>query len=382
MTGQLLFFGFALRCLVAVWNGYFGPSFGAEADAGHYHHVAAGYAVGDTAVTEGRANFFYSFALGKFYAIAGASLFIGSLLSCVVWLVSGWLMIATMRALGVAVARQRLAAFFYSVLPSSVLWTSVTIEEPYQLLFVNLALYAAVHILLRRSSWHWLLLIAAVALGGVLHLSVLAVGVFLSMGAAFGRLRRPDGRMPAHAWILLVVVLAVASVGARTVLTNLYQYRLDGSLAAAIEDYQRRGFATASRSVYREELTIDGTSGLIAFVPVALLQYWFEPLIWNVSQPIDAAFALENLLRGLLIWMALMALIGRVRDRPILATVFLGYVVIETLWSIGTFNWGTAARHHIPAYGLLLVSGLWPVYARPLPVTDGSDLPDHAPARS
>jgi hypothetical protein len=35
--------------------------------------------------------------------------------------------------------------------------------------------------------------------------------------------------------------------------------------------------------------------------------------------------------------------------------VFLSYLVIETIWSLGTVNWGTAIRHHLPSIGLLVV---------------------------
>jgi len=30
---------------------------------------------------------------------------------------------------------------------------------------------------------------------------------------------------------------------------------------------------------------------------------------------------------------------------------------MEGIWSLGTVNWGTSIRHHLPALGLLLVVG-------------------------
>lgn len=29
---------------------------------------------------------------------------------------------------------------------------------------------------------------------------------------------------------------------------------------------------------------------------------------------------------------------------------------LEMIWSIGTINWGTAIRHHLPVWGLLLLA--------------------------
>jgi hypothetical protein len=37
---------------------------------------------------------------------------------------------------------------------------------------------------------------------------------------------------------------------------------------------------------------------------------------------------------------------------------FVLYLVVEGVWSIGTANWGTAARHHVPSIGLLVVAAL------------------------
>ncbi|MEQ1711209.1 MAG: hypothetical protein ABL908_07400, partial [Hyphomicrobium sp.] len=34
------------------------------------------------------------------------------------------------------------------------------------------------------------------------------------------------------------------------------------------------------------------------------------------------------------------------------------FLVCETIWAVGTVNWGTALRHHLPALGCLLVAGL------------------------
>jgi hypothetical protein len=32
----------------------------------------------------------------------------------------------------------------------------------------------------------------------------------------------------------------------------------------------------------------------------------------------------------------------------------MSYFAQELIWSIGTVNWGTSVRHHMPSFGLLL----------------------------
>jgi hypothetical protein len=36
--------------------------------------------------------------------------------------------------------------------------------------------------------------------------------------------------------------------------------------------------------------------------------------------------------------------------------VFINYFILELIWSMGTVNWGTALRHHIPSFGLLVIA--------------------------
>ena len=36
--------------------------------------------------------------------------------------------------------------------------------------------------------------------------------------------------------------------------------------------------------------------------------------------------------------------------------ILIAYFALETIWSLGTVNWGTASRHHIPATGILLAA--------------------------
>jgi hypothetical protein len=62
-------------------------------------------------------------------------------------------------------------------------------------------------------------------------------------------------------------------------------------------------------------------------------------------------------LRGWLILKAWKALrIAPVPQRRILLFISFSYLAMETIWSLGTINWGSAVRHHIPALGLLLLA--------------------------
>lgn len=356
-----------LRVGVACWNGLDGPSLGATADAQNFHRFAV-------AVSEGRAapgfdltGFSYAYALGYVYAITGPSLLIGSLLSCLAWLASALLLRASLARLQVAEPVQFAAMSIYALLPSSVLWTAVTLREPYQLLSVNLTLYAVLRLLERGSIWHWSVLLAGVFLGSRLHATFVVAGALL-IGMLL--LREITG-LVATRWARLVAVAAILVVvvfGGSYAFRSLYsKYSFRGGPAAAMERHLRMGMVQPSRTLYVSDPTVANSVDLVLSVPVALWRYLFEPMPWKMSRWFDLGFLVENLLRLALIVAAVTAIV-RSRDHLPWNWIMLlaWYLAMETVWAVGTFNWGTAARHHIPSIGLLLTMAAR-AWIRPVP---------------
>lgn len=352
---RLLFFGFVLRLFVAIWNGFFGPSFGADLDALSFHLEAVEYAHNPT-LDEFRLGWIYTNFLGLFYYVTTGSLFLGSLLSCIAWLVSALILASCLRILSVERSVQAKIMLVYALLPSSIFITSVTLREPYQLLFVNLAIYAVLKIYLHRAFKHWFTLIIAIIGAGSLHGGLLAFGILLFAGTLLlVSMRGEKGISWAKLGLMGAVTIVVLWYS--FLLFSNIAYNLDGGLGSAIEVYQQGALGADARTNYNLEVAISGLDDLLFFVPVALFQYLFEPLPWHVSAASDIVLVSENILRGWLIWKAWKAVrIAPAQQRRVLLFVFISYLVIETIWSIGTINWGTAARHHLPAWGLLLLA--------------------------
>ena len=350
-----IWIGFLLRLLVAIWNGFWGPSFGADLDAFSFHLEAVQYAHNPT-LDEFRIGWIYTNILGLFYYVTTDSLFLGSLLSCIAWLVSALILANCLRILSVERSVQTKVMLVYALLPSSVMFTAITIREPYQMLFVNLAIYAVLKIYLHKANRHWLTLILAIAGAGSLHGGLLAFGILLFAGTLLlVSMRGKKG----ISWAKLGLTGAVAAVVlwyGFSLFGNI-SYNLDEGLGSAVEVYQQGALGTDARTNYKSEVAISGLGGLLLFIPVALFQYLFEPFPWHVSAASDFVLVLENILRGWLIWKAWNALrVASVLQRRALLFIFFSYLAMETIWSVGTINWGTSVRHHLPAWGLLLLA--------------------------
>jgi hypothetical protein len=84
----------------------------------------------------------------------------------------------------------------------------------------------------------------------------------------------------------------------------------------------------------------------------------FAPFPWQVENVKDIWALLESILRFLLLFFAISSWrrsSGEVRScYSFLLITVLG---MELVWALGTANWGTAIRHHVPGYGVIVLLG-------------------------
>jgi hypothetical protein len=365
-----LWLGFFLRLGNAFSNGFYGPSYGASDDSLGFHLNAVQYSqnlVFDVFVLGN----IYSYILGIFYFITTDHLFLGSALSALGWLASAFILLRIMRILSFKMSSQWRVMLIYALIPSSLMYTSVTLREPFQLLFINLALYAALKIYFHRSIAHWLVLFLAAVGMGALHGALLASAIFIIAGTLFLLTTRNRKGVSFTKFVLVSPILILCLFYGFLLFMNLSSYgdRLEDGLGFAIQKYQEGTMAAEQRASYRTDIEINGLGELILSLPSFLFQYLFEPMPWKLSSIVDVVVLLENMLRFWLIWNALKYLVGSYLNQPMFVArnylgnkrfiffIFLSYLVMEILWSLGTSNWGTASRHHVPSLGLLLVVG-------------------------
>ena len=366
-----LWLGFFLRLVIAFFNGFVGPTYGSSDDALGFHLNAVGYS--QNLVFDGFVlTYIYSYILGIFYFITTDSLFLGSALSALGWLASAFILLRIMRILSFKMSNQWRVMLIYALIPTSLMYTSVTLREPFQLLFINLAFYAALKIYFHRSNAHWLVLFLAVVGMGAMHGALLAFGIFIIVGTLFLLTSRNRKGVSFTKVVLVTPVVILCLFYGFELFTSLTSYgdRLDDGLSVAVQVYQEGTLSDGydSRANYRTEVAINGLGGFILSLPSFLFQYLFEPMPWNISSIVDVVVLLENMLRFWLIWNVLKYLVGSYSNKPMFVAhnyfgyercilfIFLSYLLIESLWSLGTSNWGTASRHHVPSLGLLLVA--------------------------
>lgn len=348
-----MWLGLLLHIAVAIWNSFFGPSFGADIDAAGFHAGAVAYSKGLNFVlypTE-----FYTYSLGMIYRWVSDSIFLGSLLSCAAWLASAVVLLKMMRLLSLTAYSQFQAMLIYAILPSAILITSVTLREAYQLLALNLAVYSVLKIYIYQSRVQWALLLLAVVLLGLLHYGLLVVGMLITCIAGVLSFFKGHDRGTHIKLTFFLVLSAIVVYIALFLLLSIVLVDFNG-LVAALQSRQD-SWQQISRAYYSIGVRISSDFDILLFIPVALFHYFFQPMPWHITTIADLGLFLENMLRAFLLWKVLLNLyqLPSQRRGPVLL-VFVCYLITETLWAVGTINWGTAARHHVPSFGLLVLA--------------------------
>ena len=374
--------GLFFRVCISLWNAFWGPSIGANADATSFHKAASNLYLYpgpmselSEIATKARSHLFhhpdfqhgahlldhfYSQLLAWVYFISTESLFIGSLFSVFAWAGSAVVLIEILNLLEVEKRDQFIAMGIYSLLPSSMLFTGVTLREPFQLLLVNLAMLSALKIYLHKSIKFGLFLVLLIFIMEKFHFVLYVLGAFMVFALTILLiLEKWRGYyFFRNTLISIFFILTTLLILERNELLNLVPSTFYGEkeLSAGVRLLLSNLILFETRTQYINNVEINGIFDLMLFMPKYLLQYLFEPMPWSVRTLFDFTVLLENLLRAALILKVLANLFSASSNQKLLLFVILSYLGIELTWSIGTANWGTAIRHHVPGMGLLIAS--------------------------
>jgi len=354
---KYILIGFFLRLLVAVWNGFFGPSIGADGDALLFHEIAV--EVSRLGIFDAKYNigWLYSIFLGSIYSVTLNSIFLGSVLSCLAWLGSAIALNKSIQLLGINKKYRDRALLIYAIIPSSILFTSVTLREVYQLLFINLLIYSSLMILIKQNQKYWILLLVSTFGMGMLHFGLVLYAILGAVITFYFTSIRGNKALSLELFIFYIPLLAILGYGGINLFVEIVPFDFADGLASAVQSYQAGH--NESRAMYSFKPEISGMLDLILFMPISLGQYLLEPMPWRIATPLDLALFIENIFRAAFIYFALRNTftVKAASKTPLIFLIFM-FLALECLWALGTVNWGSAVRHHIPGMGILVIIGI------------------------
>ncbi|MBS2034779.1 hypothetical protein JST97_07320 [bacterium] len=300
----------------------------------------------------------YGYFLRWMYGIFGASFWFGEQLSVLCFSISLIVLVEIQARLGMEKHALK-SVLLYGLLPGPLAHCSVTMRESYQALGFLTSMW--VLICIRQDGISLRVMIPMlVALGTMVFmhqsLAVYALAIFTcGLPWALGGAQRLGGL----AAVLLVLGLPLMLPAMSSMLKDdsaTLRAADEGRLLEYVASY--RDNVNNARSDYGLEIETDSVAGFVVTSGMVAVMYFLAPLPWQISSTLDYYAFFEVVLR-------LFLLAGFVysykrankEQRSCMTMLFVFTMLLEFMWAMGTTNWGTALRHHVPAFGGFVILG-------------------------
>lgn len=251
---------------------------------------------------------------------------------------------------------KRIQLFCIAILliyPSLLLHTVTTLREPYQFLFLTLAVYSYLLILHKGFKLSYMFFMYVnFLLFGLLHNGLLGftpiIFIIVTIGLFYST-KEIGNKLFIIINGLMILIITVILFLSGMISSNMIDAIVDGEAAEYAENY--REYIPDVRSSYNSSInTSNPLIGAITIVD-ATIKYFIYPLPWHISSPKDLVSVFENLFRIYILYFV----IKNKKYINHLLPLLIVYFLLEILWAMGTANWGTAARHHVVQAQILVI---------------------------
>jgi hypothetical protein len=361
-------FVLTLHQVIAFTNLYWFTTLGSDADAIRFHLAAAEIAKsGEFNIRLGGA--FYENILGKLYSLFGISHMLGQQFSLLAFAGSCVVLIKMLSLLKLSYYRVPILLAF-GALPSMVFLGSVTLRESYQVLFFMLTTYFGIKMHMKSgvNRGFVFFIISALAMG-LFHKALIIFSVFLIILFLMWSLRPTSQLWYIKKLRLLAVFFVPVVLGCIVVLTEM---GLSGSAVAMLknmdvfEAIQRyRDNSPITRASYNVHLDFNSLFTIIYSGFLMYGNYLFTPLPWRIENILDFYAFIEVVLRIVLIYFSVKHWHNSYgSQKRLFGLMLILFFSNSFMWAMGTTNYGTAIRHNLLSWWILVIVGLPPFLER------------------
>ena len=352
----------SLHHCVSFYNHYIAKVFGADADAVTFHEQAASIAKWGGEIPFGFGSNFYQWILGHLYSLIEPNLLLGQAISTLAFLGATIFLLKLKNLLNFKGGEIPIILLF-GLEPTMLLWTSVTLREPFQIFFLLAILFYGTKWRTGGSKNDSFLCIAMFLPFGLLHNGLAVYSPFLLillltwnfspriMGrwTLSKRRVRWAGCAILLSWGVYLLMMNLPGVGALSA--------VQASKFLEYAEAYREG-ANIGGSSYGGVLDLSSPKGLVTSTTTLFVHYFLGPFPWEIRGIIDIPAFLTSVLRLTLVAFAFL----RWRhssggQRNAIGFLLVVFLTLEFLWAMGTTNYGTAVRHHMVAWGIIVMLG-------------------------
>ena len=364
----IIFSGFLLRIALSIYNIDVGLLPGAEADAGWFHWEAIRYSeylsekqLFPESTWRYAIGWSYSVFLGYLYNFFDTeSWYLSGFLSCFVWLLSALVFRKIILKIKLNKMNINFAILIYTFLiPTSIIYTAITLREVYLLLFINVIAFSIVNIYYEKEKKKILLNII------FMFVSIIVLLVLHRANFYFFIIFFP---LIIIFYFINKFNISKVTIITLTILTVFFlsHYGFTEMMFNSIKGYMMGHFnEVPDRASYYQKNIINNIDyDLISFfvyLSKNFFSYFVEPTVFKIAHIKDAVLFFENTLRIFLIFLIFKKILLQFKSKTLFIIFLTIFLLMEFLYSQGTVNWGTASRHHVPVMGILILLAFFPL---------------------
>ena len=365
-SAQLLlayWFVIVLHQAVAFTNSFLFATISASSDALGMHLAATKIAMSGHFIfllTNGPS--LYRNLLGVFYWIFGPSLILAEQLSILAFSISCVVLVKILGQLELSHYKVPILLAF-GALPTMVLLGSLTLREPFQLVFFMLTVYFGLKMHIRGdiNRYFFFMIMSSVCMGAF-H-QALSIYAFLLVILFLLWTYRPVSCLGKVKKLRFMAVLAIPAliIGIYTNVgtSSSLAWFISGNEELLKRAVRYREFAQAGRASYGIEIDFSSTFMTIYSSLMLYIHYLFAPFPWDIINTKDAYASIESLSRLVLVFFAFKSWRNAYgAQRRLLGLMLILFFSMTFLWAIGTTNYGTAIRHNMLTWWILVITGL------------------------
>jgi hypothetical protein len=351
---KIIALGFFFRLSISFYNNFYTLPM-ASADAITFHQSAI-LKLSNLSFLENIMNgWIYTSFLALLYFFLTPSILIASISSCILWLLSSFVLNKIFNLLEVSHTNKLIAFAVYIFMPSSIIFTSIPLRESMELLIINLYIMYVILIIQNNKLIFFPILILLSALLFMLHSALMLFTFFTSIFLLVVLSMKVINYFYKKELLFLYYFYTFFTLYS---LTIIFLHVLDilpiniifEFLQLKISNYQMN--IPISRTTYLYTVLVDN---IFVYLFNSLYFYFFYPMPYHIQNFYDFIYCVENIIRIGLLGFIVYNFFYLRKKNSILIIILLIYIILEMMWAIGTANWGTAARHHVVSYGLLVI---------------------------
>ena len=353
---QIFFFGLFLR----IFSVFLINSF-----PDYFSNIALNDAIGFSIKAEILANNFnlnniiqtikwniYPFFLGLTYFLITPNIYVGSFLTIMFWSLSFLLLYRTLLLLRLSKSSINYGMLIFSFYPSLIIFSSITLRDTFILFFINLMIYLTILFYFKKYFIYLLLIFLSVIVMYFLHeyfIYLLLLLIILFYITIFGLLNFYENNNRISFLFFIIVGICIFNIDIIYDLEYIYN---------EIKNFQIGALSIKGNATYQFNIfSVDNFFDLIYYALSSFAQYMFSPFIFDLDRIriIDIIVISENCFRILILFLFMLYINNSNSSNYFKILFLIFFLSIELSWSLGTFNWGTAIRHHICSLGVLSI---------------------------